>query len=107
MTALVSNWSFASLREITPWVHPRPSLLRQRNLLPPAFARLQLVNWFKRLCLPQKFQSATLQTLRQQILLMPAQLVRTGNRSRLNLPASGRRELAWLHALRTIERLRL
>jgi hypothetical protein len=66
-----------------------------------------LVNWFKRLCLPQEFQSATLQTLRQQILLMPAQLVRTGNRSRLNLPASGRRELAWLHALRTIERLRL
>jgi len=50
----------------------KPTSLRRRNLLPPAFARLQLVNWFKRLCLPQKFQSATLQTLRQQILLMPA-----------------------------------
>jgi hypothetical protein len=37
-----------------------------------------LVNWFKRLCLPPEFQTATLQTLRQQILLMPAQLVRTG-----------------------------
>jgi hypothetical protein len=37
---------------------------------------------------------------------MPAQLVRTGNRSRLNLPASGHREVAWLHALRTIEHLR-
>jgi hypothetical protein len=34
-------------------------------------------------------------------------LVRTGNRSRLNLPASGHREPAWLHALRTIERLRV
>jgi DDE family transposase len=66
-----------------------------------------LINWFKRLCLPEEFQNATLQTLRQQILLMPAQLVRTGNRSRLNLPASGRREVAWLHALRTIERLRV
>ena len=65
-----------------------------------------LINWFKRLCLPPEFQNATLQTLRQQILLMPAQLVRTGNRSRLNLPASGHREVAWLHALRTIERLR-
>jgi hypothetical protein len=64
-----------------------------------------LVNWFKRLCLPQEFHNATLQTLRQQILLMPAQLVHTGNRARLNLPASGRREVAWLHALRTIERL--
>jgi hypothetical protein len=58
-----------------------------------------LVNWFKRLCLPREFQTATLQTLREQILLMPVQLVRTGHRSRLNLPAAGRRQLAWLHAL--------
>ncbi len=65
-----------------------------------------LINWFKRLCLPAEFQDATLQTLRQQILLMPAQLVRTGNRSRLKLPASGHREAAWLHAMHTIERLR-
>jgi hypothetical protein len=65
-----------------------------------------LINWFKRLCRPPEFQHATLQTLRQQMLLMPAQLVRTGNRSRLNLPASGHREVAWLHALHTIERLR-
>ena len=65
-----------------------------------------LVNWFKRLCLPPEFQNATLQTLRQQVLLMPAQLVRTGNRSRLNLPASGHREVAWLHALHCIEHLR-
>ncbi len=64
-----------------------------------------LINWFKPLCLPPEFRSATLQTLRQHILLMPAQLVHTGNRSRLNFPASGYREAAWLHALRTIERL--
>jgi Transposase DDE domain group 1 len=66
-----------------------------------------LTNWFKRLCLPPQFQNATLQTLRQKILLMPAQLVRTGNRSRLNLPASGHSEAAWLHALSNIERLRV
>jgi hypothetical protein len=66
-----------------------------------------LVNWFKRLCLPPELQNATLHTLREQILLMPAQLVRSGNRSRLYLPASGRRQVAWLHALRTIERLKL
>jgi len=66
-----------------------------------------LVNWFKRLCLPPEFQNATLQTLRQQILLMPAQLVRAENRPRLNLPASGRRQVAWLHALRAIEHLRV
>src|SRR6266478_1071405 len=66
-----------------------------------------LINWFKRLCLPPQFQNATLQTLRQQILLMPAQLVRAENRPRLDLPASGPREAAWEHALRAVDRLRL
>lgn len=66
-----------------------------------------LVNWFKRLCLPPDFQTATLQTLRQQILLMPAHLLRTHNRPRLALPASGPREAAWKYALRQIERLKL
>jgi DDE family transposase len=66
-----------------------------------------VVNWFKRLCLPQEYQRATLHTLRQQIFVMPAQLVRTDNRPRLTLPRSGERELAWKHALRTIEHLRL
>jgi Transposase DDE domain group 1 len=65
-----------------------------------------LVNWFKRLCLPPELQIATLQTLRQRILLMPAQLVRTGNRPRLVLPASGVREAAWKHALHRIDRLK-
>lgn len=65
-----------------------------------------LVNWFKRLCLPPELQTATLQTLRQHIFLMPAQLSRTDNRPRLLLPASGPREVAWRYALRAIERLR-
>jgi len=66
-----------------------------------------LVNWFKRLCLPSEFQSATLDTLRNRILLMPAQLLRSGNRPRLAMPTSGRRENAWKHALHRIEKLRL
>jgi hypothetical protein len=65
-----------------------------------------LVNWFKRLCLPPEFQHATLQTLRQRILLMPAQLRRSDNRPRLLLPASGPREAAWKYALQQIPRLR-
>jgi len=64
-----------------------------------------LVNWFKRLCLPPEYQTATLQTLRHKILLMPAQLLRVGNRPRLTLPASGAREAAWAHALQHIDRL--
>lgn len=66
-----------------------------------------LVNWFKRLCLPPEFQTATLQTLRNRILLMPAQLLRRDNRPRLAMPASGPREVAWKYALRQIERLNL
>lgn len=66
-----------------------------------------LVNWFKRLCLPPEFQQATLQTLRHHILLMPAQLLRTHNRPRLVLPASGAREVAWKYALHRIEQLSL
>lgn len=66
-----------------------------------------LVNWFKRLCLPREFQTATLNTLRNRILLMPALLLRTGNRPRLAMPAGGPRENAWKHALHKIEKLRL
>jgi hypothetical protein len=54
-----------------------------------------LVTWFKRLCLPPEFQTATLQTLRPQILFMPAQLRRTDNRPHLILPWGGRRGAAW------------
>lgn len=65
-----------------------------------------LINWFKRLCLPPELQNATLQTLRRQILLMPAQLVRSENRPHLLLPASGPREAAWRYALKRINRLK-
>jgi len=65
-----------------------------------------LMNWFKRLCLPPEFQRATLQSIRQRILLMPAQLCRTHNRPRLAMPASGSRETAWNYALHQIKRLK-
>jgi hypothetical protein len=64
-----------------------------------------LVNWFKRLCLPPELQDATLQTLRYKILLMPAQLRRAENRPSLALPASGPRETAWKYALDRISGL--
>lgn len=66
-----------------------------------------LVNWFKRLCLPERFQTATLETLRNQIFLMPGQLVRAGNRPRLVMPASGQREAAWKYALHKIDKIKI
>jgi len=64
------------------------------------------MNWFKRLCLPPEFQSATLQSLRQRIFRMPAQLRHTHNRPRLAMPARGQEEAAWNYALHQIERVK-
>jgi len=45
-----------------------------------------IVNWFKRICLPQKYQKSTLETIRSEILVLPARLVKTDNRNLLKLP---------------------
>jgi hypothetical protein len=37
-----------------------------------------LLNWFKRLCVPPAWQRATLQRMRQRLLVVPAQFVRPG-----------------------------
>jgi hypothetical protein len=66
-----------------------------------------LINWFKRFCLPPEYQTATLQSLRYQVLLMPVELMKTGNRIYLATPpASGQREVAWKFALNKIDRLK-
>lgn len=44
-----------------------------------------LLNWFKRLCAPPSLQRATLQRLRRQLFLAPAQLVRPQGRPMLRL----------------------
>lgn len=46
-----------------------------------------IVNWFQRICLPQKFQNTTLQTIRTELLVLPARLVKSKNRNVLKLPA--------------------
>ncbi len=45
-----------------------------------------LVNWFKRLCLPERWHSATLQTIRTDLLVIPARLVNSGGKNQLRLP---------------------
>jgi len=46
-----------------------------------------IVNWFKRTCLPQKFQNATLQTIRTEFLVLPARLIKLGSKNVLKVPA--------------------
>jgi hypothetical protein len=47
-----------------------------------------LINWFKRLCLPDDWQRLNLQTIRNRLFLVPAQLVRPRGRPILSLPSS-------------------
>jgi hypothetical protein len=46
-----------------------------------------IINWFRRLCLPSKYRNATVETIRRDLLVVPARLVRTHNRNILRLPA--------------------
>jgi len=47
-----------------------------------------LINWFKRLCLPKRFQKMTLKSLRAQMLFVPGELIRTDNKPVLKFPAN-------------------
>jgi hypothetical protein len=47
-----------------------------------------LISWFKRLCLPDDWQRLALQSIRNRLLLVPAQLLRPQGRPTLSLPNS-------------------
>jgi hypothetical protein len=65
-----------------------------------------LINWFKRLCLPTEFHNMTLKTLRARMLLIPGELIRPDNRPTLKLPANFLYKGAFEHAMRSIEKLK-
>jgi len=81
-----SNGLSESSREITFGQDPYPSLLCQRRLLSSIALGLQLSELVQAAVFAREFQAATLDTLRNRILLMPALLLRTGNRPRLAMP---------------------
>jgi hypothetical protein len=64
-----------------------------------------LVNWFKRLCLPKEFHTMTLGSLRARLLLIPGELVHSGNRPVFKLPEHFRDKDAVLYALKRISKL--
>lgn len=66
-----------------------------------------LINWFKRLCLPADVQSMTLNTLRSRLLLIPGVLVRSDNRPTLKLPANFWHRQAFEYAIKKIDRLKI
>jgi len=66
-----------------------------------------LINWFKRLCMPKGFQNMTLRTLRARILLIPGELVKTKNKPTLKLPANFLYKDAFEYAIKEIEKLKI
>jgi len=66
-----------------------------------------LINWFKRLCLPMEFQNMTLKTFRSRLLVIPGELTKTKNRPTLKLPANFLYKGAFEYALKRIEELKI
>ncbi len=65
-----------------------------------------LVNWFKRLCLPAEFHSMTLGTLRRRLFMIPGQFVGATRIPTLRLPAFPDEQEAIKHAPKRIDHLR-
>jgi len=66
-----------------------------------------LINWFKRLCLPMEFQNMTLKTLSSRFLSIPSELIKSENRPMLKLPANFMYRDAFEHAINKIEKLKI
>ncbi len=66
-----------------------------------------LLNWFKRLCLPLQWQNLTLQTIRNRLLLIPAEFIRPKGIPTLKMPNSFSYQKVYMQTLRNIERLKL
>jgi hypothetical protein len=84
----------------------------QRWVANVAFLQLLLfaydiVHWFKRLCLPEDYLRVTVETIRDQFLLLPAKLTKRGSRNVLQLPKNYHHRGAFLEAARKIQNLRL
>jgi len=65
-----------------------------------------LINWFKRLCLPMEFQNMTLKTLSSRFLSIPSELIKSENRPTLKLPANFIYRDAFEYAINKIEKLK-
>lgn len=66
-----------------------------------------LMQWFKRFCLPEDWHAMTLGTVRSRLLLTPAQFLRSENLPILRLPATSPNEEVWRYAIKRITRLKL
>lgn len=65
-----------------------------------------IVHWFKRLCLPDEYRMATLDTIRTDFLVLPAKLVHASRKNIVKLPHDYHYQKEFLAAFKRIEQLR-
>ncbi len=66
-----------------------------------------LVHWFKRLCLPKDYFTATVETIRSDFLVLPGKLTCRAGRNVLQLPRDYHYREIFLEAAKKIENLRI
>jgi hypothetical protein len=66
-----------------------------------------LVHWFKRLCLPEEYFRATVETIRNDFLVLPGKLTCRAGRNVLQLPRDYHHRKIFLDAAKRIEKLRV
>src|SRR3989338_323731 len=66
-----------------------------------------IINWFKWLCLPEEYHYVTLQTIREQLLSIPARLTKTDNKNVLKFPAGYQYKTVFNTAISNITKLEL
>jgi len=65
-----------------------------------------IINWFKWLCLPEKYHYKTLQTIRERLIVIPAELTRPGNKNRLEFPAAYPYKELFNQAIKNINKMK-
>lgn len=74
------------------------------------YAELSLLSynmmvWFRRLCLPDDWQTYSVEILRRRLFSIPGEFTRTGNRPKLKLPKNSPYQNEFLYALERIKKL--
>lgn len=86
---------------------PTKSYLANVGYLQILLLAFNIINWFKWLCLPKEYHYAMLQTIREQLLSIPARLTKTDNKNVLKFPAGYQYKTVFNTAISNIAKLEI
>jgi len=66
-----------------------------------------IVHWFTRLCLPKEYETATLDTIRTDFIVIPAKLIKKHKQNIVKLPYDYHYQKQFIQAFRKIKQLKL